>query len=263
MMENHNHARAHGLLGVPFLLACAMLLIAHFTVGRQFFKHGSSGAKEMLELRKPLGEMNKENLGRYHFKTNLNISPEVEDALGAKDYLSWLFVDSAAKDLKDPLRYIRLFVTYYSGGRDLVPHTPDECFLGAGYRAIEKDNLTMPLDSLGLDLPIRALTFQKSDVFGRDKPTVLYTFHCNGDFTETRNGVRSRINSPLNKYAYFCKIEISFGGSSRDIGSPGRMESIQAAQEFLDIVLPRLVNDHLPDWQAAIAENEPAAEASK
>ena len=261
-MDEHNQARAHGLLGIPFLLACAILLSAHFAVGRQFFKHGSSGAKEMLELRKPLGEMSKENLGRYQFNTNLNISPEVEDALGAKDYLSWLFVDSSAKR-SDPLHYIRLFVTYYSGGRDLVPHTPAECFLGAGYRAVEKDNLTMPIDSLDLDLPIRALTFQKSDVFGRDKPTVMYTFHCNGDFTETRNGVRSRINSPLNKFAYFCKIEVSFGGSSRDIGSPGRAESIQAAQEFLDIVLPRLVNDHLPDWQAAIAENEPAPEAVK
>ena len=148
-------------------------------------------------------------------------------------------------------------MTYYSGGRDLVPHTPDECFLGAGYQAIEKGNLDLKIDSLG-EIPLRALTFQKSDVFGRDKPTVMYTFHCNGDFTETRNGVRSRINSPLNKYAYFCKIEISLGGSSRDVGSPGRAESIQAAQDFLNVVLPRLVNDHMPDWKAAVADNEPA-----
>ncbi len=261
-MTNHHRARAHGLLGIPFLLACALLLGAHFFVGQTFFKNGFGQEKEMLELRKPLGQMSKENLDRYNFKTNLNISPEVEDALGAKDYLSWLFVDSSVKDLKDPLRYIRLFVTYYSGGRDLVPHTPDECFLGAGYQAIEKDNMTLPINSLDLDMSIRALTFQKSDVFGRDKPTVLYTFHCNGDFTETRTGVRARINSPLNKYAYFCKIEISFGGASRDIGSPERSESIEAAREFLNVILPRLVNDHLPDWESATRENEPVADTS-
>ncbi|MCA9250504.1 MAG: exosortase-associated EpsI family protein [Phycisphaerae bacterium] len=256
-MGNNNRARAHGLFGIPFLLACAMLLGAHFLVGKQF---AHPGEKKMLELRKPFGQMNKDDLGNYRFKTNLNISPEVEDALGAKDYLSWLFVDSSVKDTQDPLRYIRLFVTYYSGGRDLVPHTPDECFLGAGYQAIEKENMTMPLPSLGIDMPIRVLTFQKSDVYGRDKPTVLYNFHCNGEFTETRNGVRSRINSPLNEYAYFCKIEVSFGGSSRDIGSPGRAESIQAAQKFLDAVLPRLVNDHLPDWEAATSESKTAAD---
>ena len=73
-----------------------MLLGAYFLVNAQFFKHGT-GSKEVLELRKPLGEMSKTDLGRYRFKTNLNISPEVEDALGAKDYLSWLFVDESVK----------------------------------------------------------------------------------------------------------------------------------------------------------------------
>ncbi len=254
-MTDRNKANAHGLLGVPFLLACGMLLCAHFLIGKQFFSQGIGGPKEMLELRKPLGELRKDDLGHYKFKTNLKISPEVEDALGAKDYLSWVFVDSDIEDLKDPKRFIRLFVTYYSGGRDLVPHTPDECFLGAGYQAIQKENLRLTLNSMRTDLPIRALTFQKSDVFGNDQPTVLYTFHCNGEFTETRDGVRVRINSPLNKYAYFCKIEISLGGSSRDIGSPSRQESIQAAQEFLEAVLPRLIDEHMPDWDAATAES--------
>ena len=253
-MTRQYRARGNGLLGLPFIVACLMMLGASFVINPLFSKYGSA-EKEALELRQPLGQMSKEDLGRYRFKSNLNISPEVEDALGAKDYLSWLFVDTSIKDLKNPLRYLRLFVTYYSGGRDLVPHTPDECFLGSGYRVVESGNLEMPIDSLGEDMPIRALTFQKSDVFGGDKPTVLYTFHCNGDFTETRGGVRVRINSLLNKYAYFCKIEIGLGGSSRDVGSPSREDSIQAANEFLNVILPRLVNDHLPDWDAATTES--------
>ncbi len=253
-MSTVHRVRGHGLLAAPFIIACLMLLCAKFVISPQFDKLGLGGEKKSLELRRPLGEMSKEDLGPYLFKTNLNISPEVEDALGAKDYLSWLFVDTSISEPKDPLRYIRLFVTYYSGGRDLVPHTPDECFLGSGYQTIEKKNLTLPIESMGLDLPIRALTFQKSDVFDRDKPTVLYTFHCNGEFTETRTGVRVRINAPLNKYAYFCKIEVTLGGASRNIGSPEREASIQAANKFLNVVLPRLVNDHMPDWEAAKAE---------
>lgn len=253
-MSHSHRARGHGLLAAPFITACLILLCAKFVVSPQFDKLGLGGEKESLELRRPLGQMSKQNLGPYVFKTNLNISPEVEDALGAKDYLNWLFVDTSVTDQKNPLRFIRFFVTYYSGGRDLVPHVPDECFLGSGYQAVEKENLTLPIESLDLDLPIRALTFQKSDVFGSDKPTVLYTFHCNGEFTETRDGVRTRIHSLLNKYAYFSKIEITLGGTGRNIGSPGREESIQAANKFLNVILPRLVNDHMPDWEAATAE---------
>ncbi|NOX57565.1 MAG: hypothetical protein GXP29_01735 [Planctomycetes bacterium] len=261
-MAHPSRHRGHGLFALPFVVACVVLLGARFVVSPQLLGKGIGGAKESLELRQPLGKMSKVDIGRYRFKSNLAITPAVEDALGAKDYLNWLFVDTSIKNQRDPLRYVRLFLTYYSGGRDLVPHTPDECFLGSGYRHIEEANLKMPIDSLGIDMPIRALTFEKSDVFGRDKPTVLYTFHCNGDFTETRGGVRIRINSPLNKYAYFCKIEISLGGSGSDIGSPGRDESIQAAQDFLNVILPRLVNDHLPDWDAAISEVEDQTETS-
>jgi hypothetical protein len=210
--------------------------------------------KEPVPLRKRLAELDKTALGEYEFKRANTIDQAVVDTLGTDLYIDWEFIDTSVTGTKNPLRRVHLFVTYYTGKPDLVPHTPDVCYRGAGYEIKDRDNRTLVLDEPGGDtlrVPIRAVTFEKSDVYYRDRFTVIYTFHCNGSFVNTRTDVRRRLANPFDKGAYYCKVELGFGRQgSRHQKTIGREEAIRAAQKFLDRLLPVLLEDHLPDWDA-------------
>jgi hypothetical protein len=244
-------------LQAPFLVAAAVLATAAFVVGPIVLAGGATEYKEPLPLKRPLGQMTKEKLGPYRLPAEGGtqiLNAAVVDTLGTTEYVSRIYIDESVTDRRSPLAVVHLLVTYYTGGRDLVPHTPDQCYYGAGYQPIKMENLEVEVPTVGGRLPLRVLTFIKSALFGKEEPTVGYTFHCNGRFCCTRTEVRYLIQSPTEKHAYFCKIEVSFGGPDSQPAYPTREEAVQATAKFLDHVLPVLLRDHLPDWP-------PAAEA--
>ncbi len=236
------------LFEFPFVLACIVLSVAAFGVSPIVFKMASE-EKKPVPLTHPLSDFTKTALGEYKFLHSNQMEAAIEDALGTSDYIDWLFEDTSIKDTRHPLRNPRLFVTYYTGGRDLVPHTPDQCYLGAGYEPIKTENLNVDIRSINQEIPIRAITFQKSAIFSKETPTVLYTFHCNGVFVCTRNDVRLRISSPMEDHAYFCKIEVTFGTANSSPRNASREDTVKAASKFLNSILPKLLYDHLPDWE--------------
>lgn len=234
---------------LPFWIAGAILGLAAFVVGPAVVARGGNEVKLPLPLRKPLDKLDREALGPYRFVTSQTMPAAVEDALGTHEYISWLLNDTSIKDKHNPLRRINLFVTYYTGGRNPVPHTPDQCYLGRGYQPIVKENLKVEMPTIGGLVPIRALTFEGSKLLGHEEITVVYLFHCNGRFVETRSRVRDLITSYAEKYAYFSKIEVTFG-TGVNAPDPSRQDTIEAARKFLDRVLPVLVDEHFPDWEA-------------
>ena len=252
------------LLEWPFLLACVVLGTAAFGISPVLLARGGTEVKESLPLRQPLGKLDRARLGPYRWleREQRTLPAAVEDELGATDYIDWQFRDTTIEDVRDPLSRVRLFVTYYTGGRNLVPHTPDVCYLGQGYEPTERQNLDIEIDALGRTIPIRALTFERSAIFGQERPTVVYTFHCNGDFAATRTAVRYRINAPQDRHAYFCKIEVTFGSQTSRPRNATRAGSIEAAKKFLNHILPLLLNNHLPDWEAAGQASRIAASAA-
>jgi hypothetical protein len=171
----------------------------------------------------------------------------VVDALGTDQYINWVLEDTSVPTA-DPLRVAYLFVTYDTGGVNLVPHTPDECRLGAGYQPAQPhENVEVNVPHLAPDLAsiaVRLCTFVKTAVFNREEVSVVYTFHCDGRFVATRSGVRLLINDLTNRYAYFSKVEVSFPRATRE-------QSLQGAVKLLDRLLPVLVRDHFPDYAAA------------
>ena len=139
-------------------------------------------------------------------------------------------------------------LTYDSGGNNLVPHTPDVCWVGGGYEPAQPhENVDLDTPSLLANrssVPGRVCTFAKTAMRNRSKQTVVYTFHCNGRFVATRTGVRILVNTPTNRYAYFSKVELTFPGATR-------AQSVEGAGMLFDRLLPALVRDHWPDFQAA------------
>ncbi len=259
-MTNEPPTATRRFLELTFIIPTAILALSAFVIGPHIIAKGEAGVREPLPLTAPLNELQKSKLAPYTFNRSNTLTAAVEEALGTDQYIDWALTDTTIKDHVSPLRNIRLFITYYTGGRELVPHTPDICYLGAGYQPVKKEDIDVYLDSLATNVPIRAITFEKSQVFGGETPTVIYLFACNGDYVSSRDGVRFRVNSPGSTYAYFSKIEITFGTPQSRPQNPTREEAIEAATRLLNVVLPLLSEHHFPDWHAAEAAAKKRAE---
>lgn len=255
----HNPLQNQGLQMAPSRDYRGRLFTPHFVVmvillGAAAILAGPVGramdlrqVKAALPLRQPLSALRSEAIRPYSVEERLTLEPAVVEALGTSDYVFWKLRDTSVP-LTDPLAHPRLFVTYYTGGRHIVPHTPDQCFLGAGYEPVgTHENRNIPISKLGErfpEIPIRICTFLRTAIFNREELTVVYTFGCNGEFAETRNKVRVWTNDPRAHHAYFSKVEVHFPGASRE-------DSVRGAAKLFNQVLPVLMSEHWPDFAAA------------
>ncbi len=231
----------------PFVTAVVLLGAASILAGPVAKWLDMSREKAPLGLAKPLGALDDRALGPFRVLERNSLEPTVVEALGTDQYLNWMVEDTSVP-VGDALRFAHLFITYDTGGHNLVPHTPDECRLGAGYQPSQAhDNVEVRLPRLsgfGESIPMRVCTFMKTAVFSRDQVSVVYTFFCNGRFVATRNGVRLLINDPTRRHAFFSKIEVSYPRASRE-------QTVQGAVKLFDYLLPALMKDHFPDFEAA------------
>lgn len=230
-----------GFITLPFVIAVALLGAAAILAGPVSSWMDFQQGKAALPLKKPLGALDEGVLLPYRTIGRQVLESTVVEALGTDQYINWTLEDTSVPQT-DPLRYAHLFVTYDTGGVNLVPHTPDECRLGAGYQAAQ------PHENIDIDIPmtipVRLCTFLKTAVFNREEVSVVYTFHCNGKFVATRSGVRLLINDLSNRYAYFSKVEVSFPRATRE-------QCLQGAAKLFGRLLPALIKDHFPDFEAA------------
>ena len=249
----HLHTNANetgserGFLTVPFVTAVFLLGGAAVLVGPVAKSMNFRQAKAAIALKRPLAALDVEALAPFRVSERHTLEAVVVEALGTDQYLNWTLEDAGVPP-NDPLRFAYLFITYDTGGQNLVPHTPDECRLGAGYEPAQPhENATVELGSTGIAPPqvqVRVCTFVKTAVFQREEVTVVYAFHCNGEFAATRNEVRLLFNDPRDTFGYFSKVEISFPRATRE-------QSVQGAAKLLSRLLPVLKRDHWPDFAAA------------
>lgn len=261
-MDTRSRNKSTSLLPAPFLVAVVILSTAALLAGPVSSQLKFRHAKLELKLKRPLSTLSASALGPYRVVERQVLEPAVVEALDTDKYISWILEDTSVPP-KDPLRYASFMVTYYSGGHDLVPHTPDVCYLGAGYQpARPHENIKLDVrvpQASATYVPARLLTFAKTSVFDRQEQSVVYTFFCNGQFVDTgtyvdpRTGVRLLINDLSNTYAYFSKIEVSFPLATREA-------CVEGARKLFSYALPVLVRDHMPDFEAAEAKARADAE---
>lgn len=236
-----------GLITLPFAIAVLVLGLAAILTGPVATSMKLKQSKEALPLRLPLAMLDEDSLGPYRLRQRNTLDSVVVEALGTDQYMNWTLEDTDLSP-NDPLRNVILFVTYYTGGSNLVPHTPDVCYLGAGYSPGQPhENKLIDIRSLQSNvsqIPIRVCTFIKTAIFNNKPVTVIYTFMCNGKFVNTRTAVRLLINDLTDTYAYFCKVEVSFPRADR-------AQSIEGAKKIFESVLPVFIENHWPDFEAA------------
>lgn len=241
-MMDESTQQVRRFLSPPFVLAVAMLGVAAFLTGPVADLLGFIPFKSELPIRKPLNKLSEASLGGYEIKKRITLTDVVIEALGTEEYISWVLEDPArASD--DPLKTARLDVTYYTGGQNLVPHTPDVCMVGGGYAGTCEPE-TIGIKSFDLELPIRVCTFRKLELGSPGDINVVYTFYCNGRFQVSSRFVRARLNEPRNQYAYFSKVEISLGSATRE-------QTVEGARILMEGLLPELIDAHWPDFEAA------------
>lgn len=256
----------------PSFLVCAVVLA--FAAG---FKEAAiewSGAKLKklpLPLKRSLDDMDEAKLGRYKVVQKTKIeNHDILESLGTTDYIQWFLEDTQA-DASSPVRFCSLFITYYTGDPDRVPHVPEECITGAGDQMLSGEIPTLKLD-LGnanisgikiengkADLNIRYLGFSRknSNIWESDfNYGVTYFFKVNGKFSSTRDGTRAIMGQNLfGKYSYFSKVEWKFLGQASGGTIYGDKDEVLAASEkLLGVLLPILESDHWPDWEKANQE---------
>lgn len=178
---------------------------------------------------------------------------EIEDELGTRDYSHYIFEDTTLTQQNDPGKYVDLFVTYYTGSLDQVPHVPEECWTGAGKKPLDRGQIgSLTIPGIGLtnnELKVNHLRFLDRSEW--TEQSVIYFFSVNGSFTAGRDETRMQLSNPLIKYGYFSKVELSFRGVQ-----PNTEQARQAAAKFLAKALPILIDDHWPNWQEVINRKE-------
>jgi len=204
--------------------------------------------KEPLPLKKSLDSLDQAKLAPYRVTAKLTIAnPEILKSLGTEDYIEWVLEDPCEPQ-DSAVRNVLLFVTYYELP-DRVPHVPEECYTGAGYQCLRKDNVQFRIGDPDRrrNVPGRYLLFGGSGATTSlsSQFPIVYLFRVNGEYAANRGSTRFAMNIDIfSKYAYFCKIELAF---NQGPVAPDRAEAIRASERLLAVVLPILEQEHWPD----------------
>lgn len=263
-------AAARPLASPRYFLCLAVLVGSALSMQGLANALGAYFRKEPVPLKQPLSLLADSAAMRPQYEPHPNrpapLSHDVEDTLGTKDYVSMRWMDMS-RARSDPLRVAHVFISYYTGAPDMVPHRPEECIGAAG--GVLREVRETPLRVTGVGAPddrvvVRTCVFEMPGPkrgsglsAGGTGPTltVMYFFHVNGRFLKTRNEVRLELNSLRDRYAYYAKIEVNF--SDQDMTRlADTLESEQALEPLLQKLLPTLLADYLQDF-SALRRGEP------
>jgi hypothetical protein len=265
-LSNGNKTNWRELLQPAFLICVAVLLAAAggLTVTGRTKLH-----KDPLPLQKLLPELDEQALLPYRVIDRGKIAyVDVIRALGTEEYIQWLLEDTSVPP-DDPCRFGSLFVTYYTGTPDAVPHIPDECYLGGGSQARGSFDVIVPAtwsDTEGVeiaeDIPVKCAIFSSkgAEVWESENVfLVMYTFKVNGTYRGSRDATRFVLGTNRSRYSYYAKVEWRFFGAGGMGGSrsyPSREQTVEASRKFLSVVLGELERSHWPDWEQALMRSD-------
>jgi hypothetical protein len=245
-----------------FLICTILLLAAAVGMSAAVSYLGLQFVKKALPLKKSFDGLNEAALSPWKVIEKNEIKNEdILESLGTVQYIQWILEDTSAEPAS-PVRYCSLFITYYTGNPDLVPHVPEECYLGGGKILTELPTELYFDVTVGGKLqkvPARWLLFgnKSEDILqGDSKFGVLYFFKVNGVYAGSRDATRRVMQTNFfSKYSYFSKVEwYFFNRGSGSLRYPQREQAAAASQGFLSRLVPLLESDHWPDWEKAARE---------
>jgi len=247
-----------------FYVCVSVLLLAAVSMQSVARMLGGHFRKAAVPLKRPLDELNQSKLLPEYEPHRIQPKPLSEEELanlGAQDYLQWYLRDRE-RPPDDPQSRVLLFITYHTGEPDAVPHNPRECHAAGGMSLRDETlvelqvpgpdgaEVTIPVSVLEFELPgSERLMFLRPDSVVAPRRVVSYFFYANGRFTTTRTGVRRAVANLWDRYAYYCKLELTFSDDSGRVLAD-RRQTIAATRRLLRKLMPILWEDHFQDWEA-------------
>ncbi len=265
--ETARASRTRPLVSARYVTCVVVLLAA--AAGIEALKRfgGISLTKEPVELKKSLREFDERRLAPEYSLHPVRPKPlehDVLETLGTQEYVDLRIIKAGAAS-NDPTSMAIVFISYYTGKPDMVPHVPDECLVAGGLdrvgRAYSQEvNVSLP-GAESASIPVRVLQFRgrdhgTSNGSDTDAPrpmTVLYFFHCNNQYKATRSGVRMTLGDIWERFGYYAKFEVRFVNEHTGAAAPLE-DSLEALGPLLEKLMPIVFEDHFADWEALHAE---------
>lgn len=238
------------------LTVCCLLITAGFMSGFKS-RRGLTIIKKALPLKLSFDQLDEKLLEPYKVLNKAKIdNQDVLESLGTNDYMQWI-LDDTSVDVMSPVRNCSVFITYYTGNPDQVPHVPEACYTGGGNQVENNTSVSIELGDVNMaqvpkNISATALTFTKktTEIWQSSAEfVVIYFFKVNGEYKDNRTGVRIALGDLASEYSYFSKVELKFFNNKGLY--PDKQQSIEAAGRLLKILLPALEKNHWPDWKQA------------
>jgi len=234
--------------------------------------------KEPVDLRRPLDSI-PTRIGRWErVGTDSVFSDTLIEELGTRRYLDRTYALEG-----DPSKgIVHVHIAYYTGTIDAVPHIPERCWAVGGleltrnsegfvvdidrsawrsprdtadpFRAAyqvasitdpvtaEIEQVTMPVG----DVAMTTIEFQDPKQPQR-RQVGGYFFIANGSTARTSYDVRSMAFNLTDRYAYYCKLQLTKSGVVKGADDSLLEPFKKDASEILSGLMPQLMRC-LPDW---------------
>ena len=271
----------------------SILVIGAFTIPIAISQLEIYLRKESVPLRRTLNTID-DDLGPWDRAIGKDGEPkpdsifgmEMIEGLGTDLYLDRLLANGD--------RQINVHVAYYTGMIDDVPHVPERCWdangmtqsmspqiydldlviegatvedsplnraTGEPYPRVDVVNLGKPVPvhlPIG-DAKMTVTQFDPDSKKPRFKQVGGYFFIANGRMAPSARDVRMMAFDPSEKYAYYCKIQLSYLTTiqSGDSDDAAVEEFLEIAEDLIPRLLPEVMNC-LPDWPSIEAQVETA-----
>lgn len=244
--------------------------------------------KERVELRRPLDSV-PIKLGRWErVGTDSIFNETLIEELGTRSYLDRTYaIDGDAEK-----GVMHVHVAFYTGTIDAVPHIPERCWAVSGLELTRNsDGVSLAIDrskweplvrdgvepgkymAVALTDPITADIERVAMPLGDIVATTIefqdpkqpqlrqvggYFFIANGKSVASSYGVRQAAFNLRDRYAYYCKIQLTKRGKVDD-PSGSLLEPFKSdATDLLGELIPQVMRC-LPDWPTYEAKSGGAA----
>jgi hypothetical protein len=244
--------------------------------------------KERVELRRPLDTV-PTKLGRWErIGTDSVFSDTLIEELGTRSYLDRTYAING-----DPSKGVmHVHVAYYTGTIDAVPHIPERCWAVGGLELTRNsEGASIPVDRAAWEPLVREgvepgkymvapikdpvtadierVTMPVGDIVAttiefqdpkqpQDRQVGGYFFIANGTAVSTSYGVRQAAFNLRDRYAYYCKIQLTNRGRVSDPNGSLLEPFKRDAAELLSTLIPEVMRC-LPDWPTYEAKSRQGA----
>jgi len=244
--------------------------------------------KERVDLRRPLDTI-PTKIGRWErFGSDSVFSDTLIEELGTRSYLDRTYAIDG-----DPSKGImHVHVAYYTGTIDAVPHIPERCWAVSGLELTRNsEGATIDIDRSGWEPLVRdgvepgrymaisltdpvtadiervtkpvgdivATTIEFQDPkYPQDRQVGGYFFIANGVSVASSYGVRQAAFNLRDRYAYYCKIQLTKRGRVSEPNGSLLQPFTRDAADLLGGLIPHVMRC-LPDWPTYEAKSRDAA----